>query len=220
MQIFLWTVLILLSVVLSCITVWYQDGYVHETKPKIQEALKAHKVMLIVVMLCYFAAVVIGMLLQSRTGIQYSTMIQNLLLWDGVLCAAIIDFQVKKIPNKLLLVLFALRCGFLLWEIFYLKSNLRSTILLSLVGMALGGGIIGLCKIIERGSIGAGDLKLFGVLGFYFGAIGIIQIMIFSLFFSAIFCIGLLIFKKAKSNASVPMAPFILIGLSIFLILS
>lgn len=220
MQTLLCVVLMLLSVPLACGTVWYQDGYVHETKPKFPDAAKAHKIMLAVVLLCYFAAAAAGLYVQSKTGVRCSAVAQNVLLWDGVLCAAIIDFQVKKIPNKLLLVLFALRCGFLLWEIFYLKSTLRSTILLSLVGMALGGGIIGVCKLIKRGSIGTGDLKMFGLLGFYFGAVGIIQIMIFSLFFSAIFCIGLLIFKKAKSNVSVPMAPFILIGLSIFLILS
>ncbi len=92
-------------------------------------------------------------------------------------------------------------------------------VVFSLVGMALGGGFILVCMLFSKGGIGGGDMKLYAVIGFCFGLIGVIQVMIYSMLLSAVFCIGLLIFRKAKMRSTVPMAPFILAGLTVFYLL-
>ena len=56
-----------------------------------------------------------------------------------------------------------------------------------------------------------GDIKLFAVLGLYFGY-DIINLMFFSFLCTAIYSIYLLLFKKKKKKDSVPMGPFIFLG--------
>lgn len=146
-------------------------------------------------------------------------LIQNLLLWEGLVCLAVTDIKVKKIPNAVSLLLLVIRCIFLAWGILVEHDDPKRILLSSVLGLLFGGGFILVCMIISKGGIGAGDLKLFAVIGLYFGLAGLIQIMVYSLLFSAIWAIGMLLSHKAKMKSTIPMGPFILAGTTVYYIL-
>lgn len=77
-------------------------------------------------------------------------------------------------------------------------------------GVGLGIFLILLSKI-TRGQIGIGDgliLSVTGIsLGFYLNSI----LLIYSLFISAVFSIGIMIIKKANRKSTIPFIPFIFI---------
>lgn len=219
MRYVLWTVLILTAPLLAAAAVWYQKAYIDSAKPKLGEALKAHKKLFVVLSLAYIAMAVFLLAMQDIKQMHTDILIQNLLLWDGVVLLAVTDYKVKKIPNAVTLLLLLLRCFFMAWGIIVHHDSIKTTILYSLVGMLFGGGFILICMIISKGGIGAGDLKIFAVIGLYFGLPGLIQIMVYSLLLSALWAIGLLLTKKAKMKSTLPMAPFILTGLTVYYIL-
>ncbi len=77
-------------------------------------------------------------------------------------------------------------------------------------GVGLGIFLILLSKI-TRGQIGIGDgliLSVTGIsLGFYLNSI----LLIYSLFISAVFSIGIMIIKKANRKSTIPFTPFVFI---------
>ena len=215
----LWTVLILTAPLLAAAAVWYQKAYIDSAKPKLGEALKAHKKLYVVMTLAYIGMAAFLLLTKDQKKLHTDLLIQNLLLWDGVACLAVTDFKLKKIPNAVTLALLLIRVFFMAWGILVHHDSVKTVLLSSLIGMLFGGGFIFVCMVITKGGVGAGDLKIFAVIGLYFGLMGLIQIMLYSLLLSAICAIGLLISRKKGMKSTIPMAPFILAGLTFYYIL-
>lgn len=122
-----------------------------------------------------------------------------------------IDYKASKIPNTLLIVLIAARLIFFIYESIKEPDYIKFNIIQMTFGAFLCLALLLLCRIIIRNSIGMGDIKLFAVLGLYFGY-DIINLMFFSFLCTAIYSIYLLLFKKKKKKDSVPMGPFIFLG--------
>jgi len=122
-----------------------------------------------------------------------------------------IDYKASKIPNTLLIVLIAARLIFFIYESIKEPDYIKFNIIQMAFGAFLCLALLLLCRIIIRNSIGMGDIKLFAVLGLYFGY-DIINLMFFSFLCTAIYSIYLLLFKKKKKKDSVPMGPFIFLG--------
>lgn len=122
-----------------------------------------------------------------------------------------IDYKASKIPNTLLIVLIAARLIFFIYESIKEPDYIKFNIIQMAFGAFLCLVLLLLCRIIIRNSIGMGDIKLFAVLGLYFGY-DIINLMFFSFLCTAIYSIYLLLFKKKKKKDSVPMGPFIFLG--------
>lgn len=76
--------------------------------------------------------------------------------------------------------------------------------------------------ILKKEIIGFGDIKLMGALGFYFGYLGIYNLIIF---YNLIFILGFLFtlpiifINKYKKNNEIPFAPFICMGALIYKIM-
>lgn len=164
----------------------------------------------------YLAAVVLvtaaltGEFLLFRYGIL--KIIRYEVLMIGLWAIAWIDGKEKRIPNRILAVLTGIRAILLLLEgIAYWEYAM--TILISAAGGALvGGGIFLLCYFLARGGMGAGDVKLLAVTGFYMG-LGIIFTDIFlSILIAALYSGLLLIRKKIKMKEEISFAPFVLAG--------
>lgn len=122
-----------------------------------------------------------------------------------------IDYKASKIPNTLLIVLIAARLIFFIYESIKEPDYIKFNIIQMAFGAFLCLVLLLLCRIIIRNSIGMGDIKLFAVLGLYFGY-DIINLMFFSFLCTAIYSIYLLLFKKKKKKDSVPIGPFIFLG--------
>ena len=132
---------------------------------------------------------------------------------------AYIDFKELKIPNEYVLL------GIIYWvltiplEIFKYNKYVLEDIKSSLVAAGVLFLAAALCKICIKGSIGAGDIKLFVVMGLLLGVRGIWGAMFLSLIVSFFAAIFFLITKKKSKKDEMAFGPALAIGtfLAIFL---
>ena len=161
---------------------------------------------------------IIYIFLLYRFGIK-ETLIANLdlikfiILTPMLLCAAIIDFKLTIIPNRLTLTIFEVG---LIFTFLYGLSNVAISINM-LLGMLVGGGIFLLITLLGglaygKEAMGLGDVKLMGALGLYFGLSSIIAISLVSFLIGAILSIVLIITKIKKATEYIPFGPFIVIA--------
>lgn len=79
----------------------------------------------------------------------------------------------------------------------------------SITGAVVGFSMIAFIILISKGGMGAGDMKLFGVLGIVLGLKNVLLTFFLATIIGAVFGLGLLLFKKVKRNQSIPFGPFI-----------
>lgn len=132
---------------------------------------------------------------------------------------ACVDFKEMKIPNKFLIL------GLSYWLIItvlelimepnYWKGNLISELVAAGILLLASG----LCMIIIKNSIGAGDVKLFFVMGMLLGLEAAWEAVFLSLIISFVVVIVLLVSKKKGRTDMIPFGPAITVGtvLSIWL---
>lgn len=126
---------------------------------------------------------------------------------------AVIDSKEKIIPNKLLIIALLFTLLILTGQIFSDKDYIISIIGNSLIGSLVGGGIFLIASLIARNGIGAGDIKMFFVLGLLLSFRGIFNVLLYSMVVSAVYSIILLISRKKTMKDELPLAPFTLIGI-------
>ena len=118
--------------------------------------------------------------------------------------------KTKKISLKICLVFFLL--GFLI-NIFLFKTA---------VPILLYNLIPGICllffSILTKGAVGCGDALILIIMSFYMQSVSILMILFLSLLAASVFSIVLII-KKYSRKYSLPFAPFITLGYTIFLLL-
>lgn len=115
------------------------------------------------------------------------------------------DIKYMLIPDKILFVF----AGFFLLERLFIPLSLWWD---SLLGAALGFGLLMFIAIISKGGMGGGDIKLFALIGFVVGT----KIMLLSFFlatlYGALFGVVGLLFKKIEKGKPIPFGPFIAAG--------
>lgn len=122
------------------------------------------------------------------------------------------DYHEKIIPNVALVAMLIVRVCILIAE-WIVYPDLGLSMLMSAgLGALIGGGVFGLCYLISRGGMGAGDVKLLFVEGFYFGISSILPAMLAMTFCSAIYNIVMLLLKKITLKSELPFGPFVLAG--------
>ncbi len=123
-----------------------------------------------------------------------------------------IDHQSKRIPNRILKILLAVRTILLAAEwLTYPRLGL-AVLLSALLGAAIGGGMFLIAHFISKGGVGMGDVKLFMVIGLFMGSGSIMTAVFLSVMASALYSIVMLLLKKIKLKEEIPFAPFIFIG--------
>lgn len=138
--------------------------------------------------------------------------LRYLVLLTGLWIIAWIDKREKRIPNKILLWMSGIRAFILLVEcIVYTKY--WGTILLNFTGAAfVAGGMFLFCYLLSRGGMGAGDVKLLTVVGFYVGLGTIFTDIFLTVCVAAFYTVIFLILKKIKMKEEISFAPFVLVG--------
>ncbi len=165
-------------------------------------------------LLLFFAVLsVMGFLFFILPHYGYSEykIMKYLILLVFLLFAAIVDRKKMLIPNPVLLVLFLLRLGLMVGESIWQPELLPSIWMESILGMIIGGGVFLLSGMIWKGSVGMGDVKLFGVVGLYMG-VDVLCSMLISLILSALAGIYLMVISKRDKKTFIPMAPFAFFG--------
>lgn len=142
--------------------------------------------------------------------------VRSLLLLGGLLRMAWTDVRSRRISNRLLLYLLCAGAALLLLESGMDHEWMR--IREAAAGMMLGGGLSFCCYLISRGGIGAGDVKLFAVTGFYMGRTGVLWTAWISVLLAAGGCAVLLVLRKADRNMGIPYVPFVFLAVMAVLI--
>lgn len=137
-------------------------------------------------------------------GISLQT-IQIMLTISVTLVISIIDIKIRIIPNEMVLFLFASSL------IFLLAGAARQSILLNLLGLAIGLVLFGIPLLLSR-NIGAGDVKYIAAMGFCLGYPDVVKaVMIFGGIL-LIWLISLLATKRGGLRTKFAMGPFISAG--------
>lgn len=223
MEVLYWIIAVLIVLISGGLSIFYQVVRVtsKDAKEKDIEETKTIKLkkkdIIFQSAACIAAVILFYILRENKTNIVESYMNITVFLW--LYPIAVIDYKEKIIPNKLILV------GFAGWIIYFAScvfingNNIVSAGKTSLGGLAFGAGVFLISALIVRGGVGMGDVKLFAVLGMLFGFSGVFTILFFTLIMLFIIGIVMLIIKKANKKSTFPMAPFVLFGLMLTIIL-
>ena len=132
-------------------------------------------------------------------------------LW-GMFVISWIDSKEKRIPNKILIWMLIIRAAILCVEGVLYKEYWMSIAISAIGGFLIAGGMFLFCYIITKGGIGAGDVKLFSVLGLYTGSGAIFSVIFLTVLFAAVYNSINLLRKKTDLKQEIPFAPFIFWG--------
>lgn len=131
---------------------------------------------------------------------------------------ALFDFKLQIIPNHLLLINLVMTTFIIFWQSYSQNLPLLSLWLYYLAAGSACGLLFLLVKLLKSG-LGAGDVKLFFVLGYSLGFDIGLSVIFYSGLLAVIYVLFMLLTKRIDFNKRLPLAPFALIGLIISLFL-
>ena len=92
-----------------------------------------------------------------------------------------------------------------------------------LAGSLLGGlgmlAVLGLCRLVSRGGVGMGDVKLLSAMGLLLGLYGSMCVLLYAQLAALVWAVVLLVRRKASWKDTLPFAPFFTAGFLLCLIL-
>lgn len=212
-------ILIITAIPFAVSAVWFRYYYENKESCSLKQILKNEKSSCIVFLITY---IVMSLLIIFTYFCKENSFFNSLryLIFEYVMfLTAAIDFKQKKIPNELIFFIIAERVVFFIPEFFMYPDEIVSLLISSFSGMLICGMMMMICRIISRKGIGAGDVKLFAAAGFMTNLYGAVNILFYSLLVASAVSIFLLLFKKAKANSTVPMAPFVFAGTIFYIVL-
>ncbi|WP_249870873.1 prepilin peptidase [Oceanobacillus saliphilus] len=132
-------------------------------------------------------------------------LITALLFVSMLMIIVVSDITYMLIPNKVLLFFLPLFIGMRIIE--------PSDPWWSAIGGAMiGFGLIFMIILISRGGMGAGDMKLFGVLGIVLGMEKVLLAFFLSCLIGAVIGMVLILFKIIERKQPVPFGPYIVVA--------
>lgn len=135
----------------------------------------------------------------------YIMRIEYMLLFSICFCTAVIDLEIRKIPNPLLLALLTGRI------IFLAIRHDPNEIMMAAIGLATGFVLFLLPSFLHM-NIGGGDIKFAAVVGFCIGVMNLFQTIIVMAAGMAVLAVYLLVSKKGNLKTSTAVGPFISMG--------
>ena len=145
--------------------------------------------------------------------------IRDSVVMAWVLLVGYIDWKEHIIPNTLILTAMGFWAAMALVEMIVGQRSARTVLLFSAVGFFVVGFVLLVIAVIAKSALGMGDVKLFAVLGLYYGLFGTYAILLVSVITMALVSLVLLLLKKVTVKTKLPMAPFTIVGV-LFYILS
>lgn len=211
-------ILIMTAIPFALGAVWFGDYYETKEFCSLKQILKTKKISCTVFLAVYIAISLLIVFTYFYKENLFFSSLKYLIFEYALFLTAAIDFKQKKIPNSLILFIMAERIIFFIPEFIIYPDEIISLLISSFTGMFVCGMIMLICRVISRKGIGAGDVKLFAAAGFMTNLYGAVNILFYSLFIASLVSIFLLLFKRAKANSTVPMAPFIFFGTTFYII--
>lgn len=136
-----------------------------------------------------------------------------------VVAAGIVDLKKKIIPN--LLIIFGLSAWVLIsaYELLF-TEGFKSVFISELIGFAVGFVLLGAVSVLTKGSLGMGDVKLFGIIGLVTGVYCTYSTLLVSLLASVVVSVIGLATKKVGRKDTIPFGPCIMLGYIVVLFLA
>jgi leader peptidase (prepilin peptidase)/N-methyltransferase len=128
------------------------------------------------------------------------------ILTSVLIVIAVIDFFTQEIPDELNISVLIAGIVFLILN-FSLGNLINSGL-----GLLLGGGLFLLIAVVSGGAMGGGDIKLMGVLGFWYGWKLTLILSFMAFIIGAIASMLLIAVKIKKMKDYIPFGPFIVIA--------
>lgn len=130
---------------------------------------------------------------------------ETMLVYSICLSIAWVDGMIRKIPNEWLLAL-------LMCKLVFLFIDRRPDLLVrGMIGLAAGFVLFMLPSLLGI-SMGAGDIKYAAVAGFYFGAYGLVQVVLIMALGLLLYFLYLLITKKGGLKTAAAIGPYLSFG--------
>lgn len=129
-----------------------------------------------------------------------------------LLSAMVVDKNVHRIPNKLVLAMMASGAIFLVMEYIWANETFKNQLLSSIIGFAAFLVLFYVMAQLTKGGIGMGDVKLIAGEGWMVGFVITLYATLFSLLICSFIAVFLLTTKKKNSNDHIPFGPFLFFG--------
>ena len=137
----------------------------------------------------------------SSVAVATSTLVITALL----VCLSWVDFQVRRLPNPLVLALL----GWAVVQSLWLGSP---TLVMAAVGMAVAGGIFLLLAILGRGALGLGDVKLAAAIGALGGFPVALVGLVIGIVAGGVAALLLLLTHRAGRKDTMAYGPYLALG--------
>ena len=139
----------------------------------------------------------------------------RLVLLSAGYAAARIDWKEKRVPNRLV-IWFAVAWFLILAPLALYDPDVALAIGISgIVGFFIASVVLLTVYIISRKGLGGGDVKLMGVASLYLGYDGALSALLYGSVLSALTAVILTVMKKMTPKDSIPLVPFLYIGILI-----
>lgn len=142
-------------------------------------------------------------------------LILRLVLLTIGFAAAYVDWKEKRVPNRLVAG-FALAWLLILAPLVLYDPNAAISIGVNgVIGFVISAVVLLAVYVISRKGLGGGDVKLMSVAGLYLGYDGALSALLYGSVLSALTAIVLILRKKMTAKDSIPLVPFLYIGILI-----
>ena len=129
--------------------------------------------------------------------------------------ASVDDIKAKRIPNRLILQMLLAWVILFAPTLIYYTDAAVSLLFESLLGFLIGGGLFLLVYLISRKGLGGGDVKFMAAAGLYLGFSGALSAILCGAILAGLTGLILLLLKKLGRKDSMPLAPFLYVGILI-----
>lgn len=134
-----------------------------------------------------------------------------------VLDIAIVDIDIRKIPNSSLIILLVVRVGSIIAGLIN-GEGFKSTVVYSIIGLAVGFVLFILPSFVHI-KIGSGDIKYCACIGFCLGIYGFLESALVMGIVVGCYAIYLYASKKGSMKTMLAMGPYLTIGVLVTLML-
>jgi len=129
--------------------------------------------------------------------------------------ASVFDIKAKRIPNRLILAMLGVWVVTMVPKLF-IDTDAAITLLFdSLLGFLVGGVPFMIVYLISRKGLGGGDVKFIASAGLYVGFMGALSTIVYGTILAGLTGLVLLLLKKLGRKDSMPLAPFLYVGILI-----
>ncbi len=132
-----------------------------------------------------------------------------MLVYFLLLLISVYDWKEHKIPNRFLAVCFLIRSILFIVEFFYHRKLMKAILISCIGGMFITLVVLLLLVLLTKQGFGMGDVKLFAIICFTIGLMPAYNLFFYSVLYTAVCSIFLLLVKKVSKKHTMPFGPFI-----------